>query len=191
MNQNEEKEKEVKLTLKQEKFCLEYLKDYNKTQAAIRAGYAKGTAKEQGYENFTKPHIVARIEELQGNLATSTGITPFRILAELREIGFANVNDYQQDWENLKDWSEVTDRQKAAIMQVETDVTERIVGNSAEEGTIIERKTRTRLRFHNKVDALDRLVQHLGFFNQEKGQSAQVVINVSPESAQFFNDDSE
>jgi phage terminase small subunit len=54
------------LTDKQETFIREYLVDLNATQAAIRAGYSAKTAKEMGYENLTKPHIRARIEELQG-----------------------------------------------------------------------------------------------------------------------------
>lgn len=52
------------LTDKQELFCLEYMKDLNATQAAIRAGYSKNAAKEIGHENLTKPHIRARIDEM-------------------------------------------------------------------------------------------------------------------------------
>lgn len=37
-----------KLTPKQEQFCREYLVDLNATQAAIRAGYSKKTAEQQG-----------------------------------------------------------------------------------------------------------------------------------------------
>ncbi len=54
-----------KLTLKQQRFIQEYLVDLNATQAAIRVGYSKKTAKEQGYENLTKPHIVGAILEAQ------------------------------------------------------------------------------------------------------------------------------
>lgn len=34
-----------KLTPKQEKFCAEYIKDGNATQASLRAGYSKKTAR--------------------------------------------------------------------------------------------------------------------------------------------------
>ena len=53
------------LTDKQEKFVQEYLLDLNATQAAIRAGYSKKTAKEIGCENLTKPNISKRIQEYQ------------------------------------------------------------------------------------------------------------------------------
>jgi phage terminase small subunit len=54
-----------KLTDKQEMFCKEYLIDLNATQAAIRAGYSKKTANEQGSQNLVKLSIQKRIAELK------------------------------------------------------------------------------------------------------------------------------
>ena len=51
------------LTAKQQTFCDEYLIDLNATQAAIRAGYSKKTAKSIGQENLTKPDIAEYIEQ--------------------------------------------------------------------------------------------------------------------------------
>lgn len=51
-----------KMTLKQQRFCDEYLIDLNATQAAIRAGYSEKTARAIGNENLTKPDIKAYIE---------------------------------------------------------------------------------------------------------------------------------
>lgn len=53
----------MKLTEKQKRFCDEYLIDLNATQAAIRAGYSKKTAKVIGQENLTKPYLKAFIDE--------------------------------------------------------------------------------------------------------------------------------
>lgn len=47
----------AKLTAKQKRFCDEYLIDLNATQAAIRAGYSKKTAKQIGQQNLTKVAI--------------------------------------------------------------------------------------------------------------------------------------
>lgn len=55
---------EEKLTPKQEKFCAEYIKDGNATQAALRAGYSKKTARAIGCQNLAKPVIIQRIKEL-------------------------------------------------------------------------------------------------------------------------------
>lgn len=51
----------AKLTAKQQRFCDEYLIDLNATQAAIRAGYSKKTAKQIGNENLSKPDIAEYI----------------------------------------------------------------------------------------------------------------------------------
>ena len=54
---------EKKMTEKQKRFCDEYLIDLNATQAAIRAGYSKKTAKVIANENLTKPNIKEYIAE--------------------------------------------------------------------------------------------------------------------------------
>lgn len=51
------------MNAKQRRFCDEYLIDCNATQAAIRAGYSKKTAKQIGQENLTKPDLKAYIDE--------------------------------------------------------------------------------------------------------------------------------
>lgn len=56
-------------TEKQKMFCDEYLIDLNATQAAIRAGYSKKSARAIGKENLTKPYIQEyinnRLEEIK------------------------------------------------------------------------------------------------------------------------------
>jgi phage terminase small subunit len=60
----EEQAQEIKLTAKEEKFCQEYIKDFNAAAAARRSKYSVKTARAIGYENLTKPHIKKRIAEL-------------------------------------------------------------------------------------------------------------------------------
>ena len=70
---------------RQEKFCNEYIIDYNKTQAAIRAGYSKKTAYSIGSENLKKPEILARIRELQEEKRRSLALSPAMIVTEIVE----------------------------------------------------------------------------------------------------------
>ncbi|OUQ33239.1 terminase small subunit [Massilimicrobiota timonensis] len=53
----------MKLTAKQKRFCDEYLIDCNGTQAAIRAGYSKRSARAIATENLAKPYIREYIDE--------------------------------------------------------------------------------------------------------------------------------
>lgn len=51
-----------KLTVKQQKFADEYIISGNATQAALKAGYSKKTAKQMGAENLSKPYLVSYID---------------------------------------------------------------------------------------------------------------------------------
>ena len=53
----------MKLTIKQQRFADEYIISGNATDAAIKAGYAKKAAYQQGAENLKKPHIKTYIAE--------------------------------------------------------------------------------------------------------------------------------
>lgn len=58
------------LSEKQKRFCDEYLKDCNATQAAIRAGYSEKTARSIGDENLTKPDIRAYLDSRMDQIRT-------------------------------------------------------------------------------------------------------------------------
>ena len=53
----------MRLTIKQQRFADEYIISGNATDAAIKAGYAKRAAYQQGAENLKKPHIKTYIDE--------------------------------------------------------------------------------------------------------------------------------
>jgi len=84
------------LRSKQERFCLEYVLDHNGKQAAIRAGYSEGSAAEQAYENLRKPHIRARIGEIEQEVALKLGIRHEDLLARLWQQATGDVNDLVQ-----------------------------------------------------------------------------------------------
>lgn len=54
--------KKKKITLQQKLFALEYIKDFNATQAAIRAGYSKKTAYSQG-QRLLKNVVIKKLVE--------------------------------------------------------------------------------------------------------------------------------
>lgn len=54
---------DYKLTAKQKRFCDEYLICLNASEAAIKAGYSKKTAKQIGQENLTKPDLKKYIQQ--------------------------------------------------------------------------------------------------------------------------------
>ena len=62
------------LSEKQKRFCLEYVKDLNATQAAIRSGYSERTAKSQGQRLLTHVDVQALITKLKQEVAESIKI---------------------------------------------------------------------------------------------------------------------
>ncbi len=55
----------MQLEGKMERFCEEYIADYNPIRAALRAGYSKTSAKTYSYSMLKKEKVIARICELQ------------------------------------------------------------------------------------------------------------------------------
>ncbi|MDI9222135.1 terminase small subunit [Pantoea sp. EA-12] len=100
----------TRLTPKQEMFCREYLIDLNATQAAIRAGYSKKTARASGCENLTKPNIAEQIARLKSGRNERTEIDADYVLRRLVEIDEMDVLDILKDDGGLKmvhEWPKV------------------------------------------------------------------------------------
>ena len=84
-----------KLNHQQSRFCLEYLKDYNATQAAIRAKYSKRTASEQAYDLLRKPQIQEEILKREREIQNRITVTKEKIMKEMAIIGFEScVNSF-------------------------------------------------------------------------------------------------
>jgi len=80
------------LTPKQAKFCEQYMVDLNATQAAIRAGYSKKTAREIGKENLTKPLIAKRIKAAKEESSKDTGELVAKVLGGYKKIAFGRIS---------------------------------------------------------------------------------------------------
>lgn len=75
------------LTAKEERFCQEYIIDYNATKAAIRAGYKEKSAAVQGSRLLKKDNVAARVCELQEQFnKTRCFDEKTRILKELWDV---------------------------------------------------------------------------------------------------------
>jgi phage terminase small subunit len=110
-------------TAKEEKFCYEYCLDLNATQAAIRAGYSRKTAKAAASRLLTKVNLQKKIGELQGNLAETAKISALRLINEHSKIAFSNIADLYIDWQTLRGSHTLTDDQKACIQEISVEDT--------------------------------------------------------------------
>lgn len=75
------------LNEKMEKFCEEYISDYNPMRAALRAGYKKSTARAYSYRLMRNEKVIARICELQEEFIRSSLLdNKNRVLREIWEM---------------------------------------------------------------------------------------------------------
>lgn len=75
-----------KLTPKQAAFVREYLIDLNATQAAIRAGYAEGSARVQGTRLLANAAIQAEVQAGRETKAEQAQVSAQMVLDGLRRI---------------------------------------------------------------------------------------------------------
>ena len=71
------------LSRKYERFCQEYVIDYNGTKAAVRAGYAEKSARQQASRLLALDEILERIQELQTEQVKRLGVTQDYVVVQL------------------------------------------------------------------------------------------------------------
>ena len=82
-----------KLTPKQKKFCDEYLKLGNATQAAKNAGYSEKTAYRTGADNLNVPHILDYINARQEQIASKDIADIEEIMKYLTDVMRGKIKD--------------------------------------------------------------------------------------------------
>ncbi|OQQ78475.1 terminase small subunit, partial [Ligilactobacillus salivarius] len=75
-----------KLTQKQQRFVDEYIISGNATQAAIKAGYSKKTARFVGAENLTKPNIKDELEKRNAEIKSQKTMDMQEVMERLAAI---------------------------------------------------------------------------------------------------------
>lgn len=144
------------------RFCEEYLVDLNATQAAIRAGYSKKTARIKGCQLLTKVNIQAEIQRLKDKRSQRTEITADNVVLELAKIAFSNIEDFLEVLENgevtLKTFEFIEREKLAAIESIKISTTTN-KDDSRE-------YTTTQFKLHSKLNALEQLGKHLGIFKE-------------------------
>lgn len=74
------------LTIRQELFCAEYLKDRNGTAAAIRAGYPASSAKSVAVRNLRHPEIAQKVRAQTALAVKRASVDPEFVIAELKRV---------------------------------------------------------------------------------------------------------
>jgi phage terminase small subunit len=107
---------------KHEAFCLEYLKDFNATQAYIRAGYSADTANKSGPRLLVNVGVQARLAYLREQVNKGRIMEAQEIRERLTDIGRAKITDIIHFNESgatfLKDSKDIDPKHAAAIESI-------------------------------------------------------------------------
>ena len=164
------------MNARQPRFVEEYLIDPNATQAAIRAGYSKKTARSIGQENLTKPDIAAAVRQAQDKRAERTQITSDQVVRELALIGFGRMGDfYDKDSGRMLEVHELPAEAQARLSSIKlTRERTHTTGDGVDE-TIVNEAT-IELKVWDRIRSLELLGKHLGMFTERVAVSADVSL---------------
>ena len=161
------------LTPKQQRFIAEYLIDLNATRAYIRAGYSAKGAKTSASHLLANPNVSAAVRAGQAVHLERAGITKQRVLEEYRRIAFLDPRGYWEKVEivavpggsvvaivRLRVITDLDAEHAAALAGFEAVIKNAAAGDGA---TDLVHK----IKFWNKLDALNALAQHLGLLKNQ------------------------
>ena len=141
------------LTIKQKRFCEEYVIDWNATRSAIASGYSKKTAQVMGSENLTKPIIKAYIDYIQKDLAKLAQVSALRNVLELKKIAYTNLSDFKDGWMTERAFDDLSEEQKAALSEIV--YTDKTYGENKERVV--------KFKVHDKMRAIELMNKMLGY----------------------------
>ena len=139
------------LTIKQERFCREYVLDLNGTQAVIRAGYSEKGASVQATRLLSNPRVKQRVSELLKHATEEAELSLAVVMQQLKKILESNISDYST-------WSDsyITMKPSCDLARDQTSVIESIYTASTKDGT-----PQVRVKLHNKLKAAELILKVL------------------------------
>jgi phage terminase small subunit len=182
----------MRFTPKQLRFIDEYLVDLNGKQAAIRAGYAPGSAEVSASKLLRLAKVQQAIGALRAKLAAATGITAERVLNELAKLAFADIRKILRWRSGVLTEIENGDGEMEATFAADVEL---VASDDLDEATAAAVKevslsaTRAlKVKLYDKRQALNDLGRHLGLFDRKPAPPAKPVAP-RPERPQGVTDD--
>lgn len=146
------------LNEKQKIFCMEYIKDLNATQAAIRAGYSEKAAGEHASRLLRDVRVSGYVDSLKRARSEECRIDAKWLLKRLAMIADFNINKFLTVGSNglaYYDFSNATDDDWYCISEYTSD---QINKGSAQEPVEVDR---VRLKTMDRMKALEMIGKHI------------------------------
>lgn len=151
------------LNQKQEIFVREYLVDGNGARAAKAAGYGKNSAAAAASRLLTNVNIQKKLSALTSNRLEKLDISAERVLQGIAQVAFFDVRKFFNADGSLKAVADLDERTAFALkgLDVEKLFHHFGKGQAEEKGTI------TKVRFADRLEALEMLGRNLKLFTDK------------------------
>lgn len=149
------------LTPRQAAFVREYLVDLNATQAAIRAGYSKHTANEQGARLLANVSVRQLVQRGMDERAERVTVQADVVLREILKLATSDVRKLFDEQGRLLPPSMMPDDIAASVSSIEV-VTTRIPGTDP-----VEVEHTAKIKLWDKKGSLELLGRHLKLFTDK------------------------
>ncbi|MBE0584064.1 MAG: terminase small subunit [Desulfofustis sp.] len=163
-----------KKTIKKEKFAHKYVETGNASEA-YRFAYDAARMKPESVKRVASEllkdlYVASTVETLRKEMMAKIDVSSEKVLRECARIAFGDVRKLFNEDNSLREIAELSSQEAAAIASI--DVFE-IRGKERMEGAT----SLKRIRFNDKLKALDVLAKHLGLYNTgSQDQKTRLVI---------------
>lgn len=163
------------LTDKQQAFISEYLKDWNATQAAIRAGYSEKTARQIGTENLAKPVIASAIRAR----VNENAMTANEVLWHLADIARGDIGNVASISGSITDLSSARENGMTKLIR---KVRFRTFTNDDGETHEVE------VEMYDRLKALDMLAKYHDLTNKVRVEDwrSQAIADIQSGNIDYF-----
>jgi phage terminase small subunit len=160
----------AELTERQRLFCLYYIRSFNATMSAIKAGYAKESAHVEGHRLLRNAKVAAEIRKLKGTMTQDIFIDAMDVLNKYIKIAFADITEYvkfgQREVPVMTMFGPMKDEDGNEVTKIVNYVD--FNESTMVDGTIIKEvkqgKEGVSIKFEDKMKALDKLSLYFDLF---------------------------
>ena len=138
----------MRLTQKQETFCVKYFELGNASEAALIAGYSERSIRSIASINLTKANVKARLEELRKAAEDASIASVLERKQILSEISRGRIGNLLDEGQRIKQGEPLTD---ASIQEVDTFDVKIGKGENAKLAQV------TKVKLHNPIQAISEL----------------------------------
>ena len=148
------------LNIKQARFVVEYLKDLNATQAAIRAGYSKKGADVVGSRLLGHTRVASAIAKGVAQHLAKNELTASRTLEELRRVGFSDIGVFFDARGRLRPLHKLTSEERSVLAASKILKTNLVSGDGRREEV-------HEIKLWNKLQALEMLAKYFKLLEEQ------------------------